>query len=160
MTASVWGALLILLGIAVYCGGWIAGKRRELRQIYALAAALERMEGAVRWQQLSMDRIVERELAGDWGPWFGSVKEKVESGLTLQAAWKETFSEIEPETAATISCRVELQGDASQIMGSLRMAAEQLRKLAAETEAGQGQRERLCVAAGTSLGGLLVILLI
>ena len=160
MTASVWGAALILLGIAAYCGGWIAGKRRELRQIYALAAALERMEGAIRWQQLPMERLLERELAGDCSGWFGTIKEKVESGVPLQAAWEETFSEMELEAEADILCRVELQGDASQIMGALRLAAEQLRKLAAETEGRQGQRERLCVAAGTSLGGLLVILLI
>ena len=64
------------------------------------------------------------------------------------------------EAAAGVLGRVELQGDASQIMGSLCLAAEQLRKLAAETESRQGQRERLCVAVGTSLGGLLVILLI
>ena len=96
MTASIWGALLILLGVAVYCGGWIAGKRQELRQIYALAAALERMEGVVRWQQLLMDRILARELAGDCGRWFGTIKEKVESGFTLQASWKETFSSLTP----------------------------------------------------------------
>ena len=160
MTASIWGALLILLGVAVYCGGWIAGKRRELRQIYALAAALERMEGAVRWQQLPMDRILERELTGDCTEWFGTIKEKVESGSALQFAWKETFSKMEFEAAGAVLCRMDLQGDASQIMGSLHLAAEQLRKLAEETESRQGQRERLCVAAGTSLGGLLVILLI
>ena len=160
MTTSIWGALLILLGVAVYCGGWITGKRQELRQIYALAAALERMEGVVRWQQLPMDRILVRELAGDCGRWFGTIKEKVESGFTLQASWKETFSKMEVEAVADILCRVELQGDAIQIMGSLRLAAEQLRKLAAETESRQGQKERLCMAVGTSLGGLLVILLI
>ncbi len=159
MTASVGGALLVLLGIAVYCGGWIAGKRQELRQIYALAAALERMEGAVRWQQLSMDRILERESAGDCGRWFGAIKEHMGSGFALQAAWENTFSTME-FGIADILCRVELQGDAKQIMGSLCLAAEQLRRLAAETESRQGQRERLCVAAGTSLGGLLIILLI
>ena len=107
-----------------------------------------------------MDRILARELVGDCGAWFLSVTELVTSGQTLQDAWKQTFSCIEPETAADILCRVELQGDASQIMGSLRLAAEQLRKLAAETESRQGQKERLCMAVGASLGGLLVILLI
>lgn len=160
MNTGLLGALLVLAGTSLGCLRWIGGRRRELRALRQLAAALERMEGAVRWENLSMDRLLAREAEEDAGALFGAVKEHMEQGRSLQEAWQTVFAAVRPPEAARILCLVQLWGDTQQITGSLHLAAGQLCRLAGEKAAQQGQKERLCVALGASLGCLLVIVLI
>ena len=155
------GALLLLLSGGVACARWIAERRQEQRRLLALAGALERMEGAVRWQLLPLPRVLEQESRRQIsGGYMKKICQLVKSEVTLQIAWQIVFGDIAPVEAADILCRTELSGDAAQVTGALHLTAQQLRQLAAERAARQGERERVCVALGVSLTGLLVVLLI
>lgn len=159
--AAVLGGTLLMLAAGLACGTWIHEKRQELRCVRALADALDRMEGMIRWQLLPLPRALERESERPLcGKHFSSILKKMETNIALQEAWRQEFSLIFPREAADILCRTELQGDAQQVMASLHYAAEQLRTLGELRSAEQSQKERLCVAAGASIAALLVIVLI
>jgi len=161
VTAKIIGVTLMLLSGGSICLRWIIARRQEQRRLLALAGALERMEGAVRWQQLALPRLLEQESEQPVsGEYMKNTLRLLKSGKTLQNAWRQIFSEIKPVEAAEILCRTELRGDAQQITGALRLAAQQLRQLAAQYAQQRGERERVCVAVGVSLTGLLVVLLI
>lgn len=161
MTAKIIGATLLLLSGGSICLHWIIARRQEQRRLLALAGALERMEGAVRWQQLPLPRLLEQESEQPVsGEYMKNTLHLLKSGKTLHSAWQQIFSKIKPDEAAEILCRTELRGDAQQITGSLRLASRQLRQLAAQYAQQRGERERVCVAVGVSLTGLLVVLLI
>ena len=161
MTGKLLGSLLLLCGGGTVCLRWICAHRQAQRRLWALAAMLERMEGAIRWQRLPLPRVLEQEAEANLtGEYALAVCGWMQGGIALQDAWIKAFSALLPEEAAAILCRVELRGDARQITGALHLAAVQLRQLAADYATRQSQSERLCIAAGLSLSGLAVILLI
>ena len=152
---------MLLLAGGTGCVRWIAGQRLEQRRLLELANALERMEGAVRWQMLPLPEILRMETQRSVsGMHIEQVLQGLKSGKALQKSWVEVFACFRPVEAAEILCRVELCGDVIQITGSLRFAAEQLRHLAARRAETQNSRERVCLALSVSLTGLLVVLLI
>lgn len=161
MSGKVTGALLLILACVFVCSRWIAERRRAIRLTEELAAALERMEGMIRWQKLPLPGILARESVGNaCGSWFGEVCRRMETGLPLPEAWRGAFGAITPERTRELMCRLDLQGDAQQIMGALHLTAEELRSYAAQMAARQQQSERLCVAAGGCITAVLVIALL
>ena len=61
MSGKIAGALLLLLACAMICCRYITEKRRAIRLAEAFAAALCRMEGMIRWQNLPLPRVLEQE---------------------------------------------------------------------------------------------------
>lgn len=161
MTIKIGGALLLLLAGVSASLCWIAGQRKEQRCLLALAASLERMEGAIRWQLLPLPRVLQQESCYEIsGSYMEQVCKMLQSGVPLHMAWKEAFLEILPREAGEILCRMELSGDTMQVTGALHLATQQLRQLAEQRGKQQGEKERVCLALGASISGLLVILLL
>ena len=158
---KVMGATLLFLAGGAVCARWIAEQRLEQRRLLEMAGALERMEGTIRWQVLPLPVVLQKEAQPmGTGMYLAEILQGMQSGKTLQQSWKGVFERFRPAEAAEILCRVELSGDAIQITGSLHLAAEQLRRLAAKRAEAQNGRERVCLALSVSLTGLLVVLLI
>lgn len=160
MTIKILGALLLLFAGGSVSLCWVAGQRKELRRLLALASALERMEGVIRWQMLPLPRVLQQEGSHEIsGSYMEQVRELLQSGMPLHIAWRNVFGDISPGEAGEILCRMELSGDTVQVTGALHLAAQQLRQLAEQRGKQQGEKERVCLALGASMTGLLVILL-
>ncbi len=157
-----------LVGIALMSAGsvlcwWksVVARRSRIQALWQLTAALERMENAVRWQMLPLPRVLEREATDTtWGKCFSEIKDSLKSEIPLHMLWSRTFSKIQPEEAAQIVCRIDLQGDVTQLTGSLHLAAEELRRLARQLEATRQEKERLTAAAGAAVAAMLITVLI
>ena len=161
MTGKIAGACLLMLSGALICRSWISEKRRDIRLTDAFAAALEQMEGEIRWQNLPMPRILQgmqkNVLCGEF---FQSVCGEMRQGADLYDAWQKACGTVPVKAAEDLLRRVELRGDAQQIMGSLHLAADEVHRLAAAMTRRQRQNERLCMALGGCLTAMLVIVLI
>ena len=161
MNGKFIGVLLITIGGWFFCRGRIRETRQQIRLMHELAAALERMEGMIRWQNLPITRVLEHEGNREpCGKYFLKVRNYVEGGLTLQDAWQQSFFELEADIGSALMCRMDLQGDAQQVTGALRLTVEDLRFRAAERTSHQAERERLCIAVSGCLTAVLVIVLI
>ena len=161
MTVKIIGITLLLMASVIGCGIRIGTARRVNQRVRAIAAMLERVEGMIRWQELSLPRALRQE-SGDplAGEYIEKILEYAESETPLQTSWVRAFCEIQPKEAAEILCNIELSGDKQQIMGALHLASQQLRQLAVQTASEQGEKERLCLAVGFSFAGFLVIVLL
>ncbi len=161
MSGKILGAALLVISDVMICWSWIKEKRSQIYLAKELSAALERMEGMVRWQNLPIKRVLEAESnRKPCGAYFMHIKNQMQSGLTLQAAWTREFSTIKDNEMKDILCRMDLQGDAQQVIGTMRLTAKELRKCAADMSLHQQERERLCMAASGCLTAVLVIVLI
>lgn len=158
MIAKLTGALLLILGSGYFCVGQIMQRRKEIQLRYELAAALESMEGMIRWENATLPRAIEHQCDRDeCGEMFSHVLENVKGGSTLQRSWHKTF--FAEESVRDILCRIELSGDETRIIGQLHLAAQQLRQTAEQCNAGRSENEKLSVAICASAVGLITILL-
>ena len=161
MSGKIAGALLLLLACAMISARYIGEKRRAIRLAEAFAAALCRMEGMIRWQNLPLPRVLEQESQKKpCGEYFSEISQYIKSGCTLHSLWQETFARIPESGTRDLLCRLDLQGDAQQVMGALHLTAEELRAHAAEMAQRQRQNERLWVAASGCITAVLIIVLI
>ena len=161
MNGKFLGVALIALGGWSICCGRIRETRQRTRLMYELAAALERMEGMIRWQNLPMTRVLESESNREpCGKYFMKVRNFMKGGFALQEAWQKSFFDMEPEISSGLLCRMDLQGDTRQVTGALHLTAEDLRCRAAERASHQTERERLCITVSGCLTAVLVIVLI
>ncbi len=155
------GCVLLAVGGGMLCVQRIAAQRQEIRLLRDIAAALESIEAAIRWQKLSIPRAIEqqkeRKLCGEA---FNSILCEMEIGTALHTAWQRTFRERVTEEMAEILCNMEWNGDETQITGNLNYAVQRLQVLASEKHARQPQREKLYIALSASGVGLLAIMLI
>lgn len=161
MSGKLVGAATLILACLSICGKWITEKRRAIWLSVEFASALERMEGRIRWQNLPLLRVLEQESEHHpCGGFFLEVCKGVKGGSPLHESWRNAFAAMSDRTARGLLCRLDLQGDARQIMGSLHLTAEELRSHAAVMSEKQRQSEQLCVAIGGCVTALLVIILI
>ena len=161
MSGKVVGASLLLLACALSCGGSIMEKRRAIRLAEAFAAALYRMEGMIRWQNLPLPRVLEQESQiSPCGEYFSKIFQYMKSECTLHSSWQKTFTAIPEKGTRELLCRLDLRGDAQQIMGALHLTAEELRAHAAAMAQRQRQNERLWVAVSGCMTAVLIIVLI
>jgi len=79
--------------------------------------------------------------------------------MPLQEVWRQTFKGSRDTDSAAILCRVELNGDAERIEGSLACARQELNRLCQEREAVSRQESRVAAAGVLSAAGFLIILL-
>ena len=161
MTNKLIGALMLAAAGTLLTGGWIRDRRCTICLAEALASALERMAGRIRWQNMPLPRVLSEECNDDiCGMYFLSVCEMLESDLPLHVVWKKAFSLIGSQKVRDILCRVDLRGDAGQVIGALHLAAEELRSNAKTLAMQQQDSERLFVTVCGSVTAILIIILI
>lgn len=161
MTYRWMGALMMTAAAAVLTHGWIRDGRRTIQLAEALAAALERMAGRIRWQNLPLSRVLCEERHSDiCGIYFADMCDSMVREQPLHILWYQAFREISDRKTQDILCRVDLRGDGEQVIGSLHLASEELRHYAAALAARQQQNDRLLVAVSGSVTAILIIILI
>ena len=94
------------------------------------------------------------------GVWFRQIRDKVQSDMTLQLAWENTFRQLSDAELRDLLCRISWTGDAQRLEGTLaraRMEAEQLYEKRREAD----RRSRRVTTTATLCGaGLMIILLL
>lgn len=153
------GAVLIA---AAALWAFTAHQRRERRRtqlLRELAAALDAMAAAIRWQKKPLPDILSAmqryPLAGAY---FRRVEKLLQGGMPLQTAWYRTFSALSAE-AEPVST-LELSGDEEKLTQGLLYTAAQLKERCRQRQAEQRQTAKLWLAGTLSAAGLLIILLI
>ena len=158
MIGKITGAILLALGGGYLCVEQNARGRKEIRLLYELSAALESMEGMIRWEKATLPSAIGRQCGRELcGEFFEEILNLVESGIALQKAWIDTFLQV--KTMEDILCRLEFSGDEIHLTGQLQLAANQLRKRAEQQNAGRAEREKLHIVVCASAVGLITILL-
>lgn len=159
MIAKVMGAFLLAAGGGYFCVDRIVQRRREIRLLYELAAAMESMEGIIRWEKVTLPVAIERQCNRELcGGFFLETMELMKSKMTLQCAWEKSFAMV--KLAKDILCRMEFSGDEEHLTGQLRLSAQRLRQRAEQYSAGRSESEKLRVAICVSVVGLITILLL
>ena len=151
---------MLLCAFALLSRSWIGERRREIRLIWALAQALERMGGVIRWQKLPLPRVLEESGQMPGGEYFREITEYVKGGMTLQIAWQKAFEGFPSVKARELLCCMELGGDAQRLIGQFHLAAEELRSCGNEEEVQQRQAERIWLTAGGCVSVMMIIILI
>ncbi len=155
-----------LLGAALIAAAalwaFTARQRRERRRtqlLRELAAALDAMAAAIRWQKKPLPDILSAmqryPLAGAY---FHRVEKLLQSGTSLQEAWYRAFSTL-PAEAEPVST-LELTGDEEKLTAALLYAASQLKDACRRRGEQQKQSAKLWLAGALSAAGLLIILLL
>lgn len=155
-----------LLGAALIAAAalwaFTAHQRRERRRtqlLRELAAALDAMAAAIRWQKKPLPDILSAmqryPLAGAY---FCRVEKLLRSGTPLQEAWYRVFSAL-PAEAEPVAA-LELTGDEEKLTAALLYAARQMKDICRRRGEQQKQSTRLWLAGALSAAGLLIILLL
>ncbi len=155
-----------LLGAALIAAAalwaFTAHQRRERRRtqlLRELAAALDAMAAAIRWQKKPLPDILSTmqryPLAGAY---FRRVEKRLQGGMPLQEAWYRVFSVLSSE--AEPAAMLELTGDEEKLTAALLYAARQLKDTCRRRGEQQKQSTKLWLAGALSAAGLLIILLL
>ena len=161
MSYKLLGALMLIAAGIMLSTRWIGDRRRTIRLAKAMAATLDRMAGRIRWKNMPLPRILaevcDEEICNEY---FGDLCENMKGEIPLHMLWKKEFASIKDERIRDVVCAVDLQGDAGQVIGSLQLAAEELRDYGADLAARQQQNERLIVTVCGSITAMLILILI
>ena len=124
-----------------------------------LAAALDAMAAAIRWQRRPLpDILAALERYPLAGPYFHRITERMWEGQTLPQAWHSVFSRL--SLGAEWMTALELTGDEEKLTNGLLYTAGQLKQLCRQRGEEQRQTAKLWLAGVLSAAGLLIILLI
>lgn len=159
MTGKVLGAALIATAALWLFVARQRAWRQETQLLRELAAALEHMAAAIRWQRTALPDLL--ASAGEYplaGAYFRAVLCAVERGKPLQSAWREVFSGLAGDGG--VLSALELGGDEEKLTGALTYGAERLRECVSQRQGTKQQTLRLWLAGTLSTAGLLIILLI
>ncbi|MBQ0038179.1 MAG: hypothetical protein KBS74_05845 [Clostridiales bacterium] len=155
------GIVMILSGSVWIAAADVRSRRRTLRLLGELEAALRDMETGIRWKrQMLPDIIAQQAKRPLCGAYFAAVSDGLRLEIPLQDAWQSAFAALKMQEARECLQNTELCGDEKRIMGNLNMAAEHLHKLHEELHAKQRQEEKLHLTVVFSAAGMLIILLI
>lgn len=161
MSVKLGGAALLLCAFGLVVRQWIGEERRKIRLVQALSQALERMGGLIRWQKLPFSRVLQEESGrSPGGEYFRKIKDFLERGIPLRESWQKTFETIPVAEVRDLLCRMELSGDAQQMMGELHLAAEALHSCGDELARQQRLKERVFLTAGGCGTMMMIIILI
>ena len=161
MIGKLAGAALLTCSCGMWCTKQISRWRGQILLARELGAALERMEGMIRWQNLTMPQILARERRRKpCGVYFEKLAAAMESGSGLPLCWTAFWNSAEYGELGAILSGVELNGDARQIMGSLHMTAQLLYRKSDQWQREQQQRERLCITTSVAVTAITAIILI
>ena len=159
MTVKLLGAALIAGAALRLFAACTRQRRREVQLLGELAAALETMASAIRWQKRTLPDILSRLTAYPLaGRFFKNIQDLMAYEIPLQEAWKQAFQELDAGGEVLLS--LELSGDEEKLTGSLLYGAAQLRNLCRQREETRRQDTKLYLAGLLSAVGGLIILLI
>lgn len=159
MTGKLLGASALLASALWTVLSVLSRQRRQTALLRELAAALDAMAAAIRWQRRPLpEAIAAMERYPLAGPYFRQVGGLLRAGKPLNEAWQRAFSRL--SVGGAWMTALELSGDEEKLTDGLLYTARQLKACCRRRSEGQRQSAKLWAAGMLSAAGLLIILLI
>lgn len=159
MTGKLLGASALLASALWTVLSVLSRQRRQTALLRELAAALDAMAAAIRWQRHPLpEAIAAMERYPLAGPYFRQVGGLLRAGKPLNEAWQRVFSRL--SVGGAWMTALELSGDEEKLTDGLLYTARQLKACCRRRSEGQRQSAKLWAAGMLSAAGLLIILLI
>ena len=159
MTGKLLGASALLASALWTVLSVLSRQRRQTALLRELAAALDAMAAAIRWQRRPLpEAIAAMERYPLAGPYFRQVGGLLRAGKPLNDAWQRVFSRL--SVGGAWMTALELSGDEEKLTDGLLYTARQLKACCRRRSEGQRQSAKLWAAGMLSAAGLLIILLI
>ena len=158
MTGKLLGASALLASALWTVLSVLSRQRRQTALLRELAAALDAMAAAIRWQRRPLpEAIAAMERYPLAGPYFRQVGGLLRAGKPLNEAWQRVFSRL--SVGGAWMTALELSGE-EKLTDGLLYTARQLKACCRRRSEGQRQSAKLWAAGMLSAAGLLIILLI
>ena len=159
MTGKLLGASALLASALWTVLSVLSRQRRQTALLRELAAALDAMAAAIRWQRRPLpEAIAAMERYPLAGPYFRQGGGLLRAGKPLNEAWQRVFSRL--SVGGAWMTALELSGDEEKLTDGLLYTARQLKACCRRRSEGQRQSAKLWAAGMLSAAGLLIILLI
>lgn len=159
MTGKLLGASALLASALWTVLSVLSRQRRQTALLRELAAALDAMAAAIRWQRRPLpEAIAAMERYPLAGPYFRQVGGLLRAGKPLNEAWQRVFSRL--SVGGAWMTALELSGDEEKLTDGLLYTARQLKACCRRRSEGQRQSAKLWAAGMLSAAGLLIILVI
>ena len=158
MTGKLLGAALIAAAALWVFTAQLRTRNRQTQLLQELAAALDTMAAAIRWQRMAMpDILASLKRYPLAGPYFQKIEKQLRQGIPLQEAWHRMFSTL--AVGGELLTALELTGDEEKLTAALLYTARQLKDCCQRSRQEQRQGTKLWLAGALSGAGLLIILL-
>lgn len=158
MTGKLLGAALIAAVALWVFTAQLRTRNRQTQLLQELAAALDTMAAAIRWQRMAMpDILASLKRYPLAGPYFQKIEKQLRQGIPLQEAWHRMFSTL--AVGGELLTALELTGDEEKLTAALLYTARQLKDCCQRRRQEQRQGTKLWLAGALSGAGLLIILL-
>ena len=158
MTGKLLGAALIAAAALWVFTAQLRTRNRQTQLLQELAAALDTMAAAIRWQRMAMpDILASLKRYPLAGPYFQKIEKQLRQGIPLQEAWHRMFSTL--AVGGELLTALELTGDEEKLTAALLYTAQQLKDCCQRRRQEQRQGTKLWLAGALSGAGLLIILL-
>ena len=158
MTGKLLGAALIAAAALWVFTAQLRTRNRQTQLLQELAAALDTMAAAIRWQRMAMpDILASLKRYPLAGPYFQKIEKQLRQGIPLQEAWHRMFSTL--AVGGELLTALELTGDEEKLTSALLYTARQLKDCCQRRRQEQRQGTKLWLAGALSGAGLLIILL-
>ena len=158
MTGKLLGAALIAAAALWVFTAQLRTRSRQTQLLQELAAALDTMAAAIRWQRMAMpDILASLKRYPLAGPYFQKIEKQLRQGIPLQEAWHRMFSTL--AVGGELLTALELTGDEEKLTAALLYTARQLKDCCQRRRQEQRQGTKLWLAGALSGAGLLIILL-
>ena len=158
MTGKLLGASLIAAAALWVFTAQLRTRNRQTQLLQELAAALDTMAAAIRWQRMAMpDILASLKRYPLAGPYFQKIEKQLRQGIPLQEAWHRMFSTL--AVGGELLTALELTGDEEKLTAALLYTAQQLKDCCQRRRQEQRQGTKLWLAGALSGAGLLIILL-
>ena len=103
---TVAGAVLVIGAALLVLRRYYTRQRQCRDLLWSFAAALGEMESAIRWQRTPVLTLLEvLQTREHCGVWFRQIRDKVQSDMTLQLAWENTFRQLSDAELRDLLCR-------------------------------------------------------
>ena len=158
MTGKLLGASLIAAAALWVFTAQLRTRNRQTQLLQELAAALDTMAAAIRWQRMAMpDILASLKRYPLAGPYFQKIEKQLRQGIPLQEAWHRMFSTL--AVGGELLTALELTGDEEKLTAALLYTARQLKDCCQRRRQEQRQGTKLWLAGALAGAGLLIILL-
>ena len=158
MTGKLLGAALIAAAALWVFTAQLRTRNRQTQLLQELAAALDTMAAAIRWQRMAMpDILASLKRYPLAGPYFQKIEKQLRQGIPLQEAWHRMFSTL--AVGGELLTALELTGYEEKLTAALLYTARQLKDCCQRRRQEQRQGTKLWLAGALSGAGLLIILL-
>ena len=119
------------------------------------------MESAIRWQRTPVLTLLEAlQTREHCGVWFRQIRDKVQSDMTLQLAWENTFHQLSDAELRDLLCRISWSGDAQRLESTIARARAEAEQLYEKRREADRHSRRVTTTATLCGAGLMIILLL